>query len=287
MTEFDPHHFWLAALGELELQMTRATFDTWLRDTHVIGLDGATLIVGVKNGYAVEWLTNRLYPTIERTRTRLAQAAVTDIKFVVWEPTPIPLPATSADAATGLPAWDAPDFDPGDTKKISGWIPLSEYATLFWAPLLGPTAWRVWEIVRRGDKRKEKEEFTPTIRYSVPQLARLVPCTQQTLTGRNVRCAPDIPGAQQIEARGGRTRLAVAAETIWAKHMPGAFDILQRENVAEIERQGNRKAAVVMIAVRVSLPLLHPAQVDRLSADLQMEHDRWIGDHGLDPQDWQ
>ncbi len=86
MSELNPQRLWQAALGELELQMTRATFDTWLRDTHCIGMEnGDTLVVGVKNGYAVEWLENRLAPIIRRTLHRLTQCEEINARFVVWQ----------------------------------------------------------------------------------------------------------------------------------------------------------------------------------------------------------
>ena len=85
MDKINPQRLWQATLGELELKMARATFDSWLRDTHSIGLEnGSTLVVGVKNGYAVEWLENRLYPVITRTLTRLTDQDVA-ARFVVWE----------------------------------------------------------------------------------------------------------------------------------------------------------------------------------------------------------
>ncbi len=85
MDEINPQRLWQATLGELELRMARATFDTWLRDTHSIGLENeSTLVVGVKNGYAVEWLENRLYPVIRRTLTRLTDQDV-EARFVVWQ----------------------------------------------------------------------------------------------------------------------------------------------------------------------------------------------------------
>ena len=42
---------WKAALGELQLEMTRATFDTWVRpnsDHLMLGLSGTTLSAGNK-----------------------------------------------------------------------------------------------------------------------------------------------------------------------------------------------------------------------------------------------
>jgi hypothetical protein len=298
----DPQQLWSHALTELELQMTRATFDTWLRNTRCIDYADDTLVIACMNSYAVEWLENRLYPVIQRTLGRLTENG-TRARFIVEQQQPRPgdkqhliehesqpeiVQAMEKIYTRESEKWDEPDFDPSDTKKVAGWIPLSEYATLFWAPLLGAAAWRVWELVRRNDKRREKTEFTPPLRFSVPQLAKLVPCAQQSLTGRNVRCDPDRPGAQQIEAHGGRQRISSGEpELIWAVHYPGALEILEREGIAEIERIGKRKGAVVIIAVRVNLPLLHPSQVEQLAADLQADHDRWVGEHGLDPVAWQ
>jgi hypothetical protein len=75
--------FWRKALAELELQLTRATFDTWLRGSVCVGLaDPTTLTVQVKNTYAVEWLSHRLAPVIQRTLTRLAGQACS-AQFVV------------------------------------------------------------------------------------------------------------------------------------------------------------------------------------------------------------
>ncbi len=63
---------WRAALGELQLQMTRATFDTWLRGSRVISCEGNTFTVYVRHAYAVAWLQNRLLPLIRRTLRRHA-----------------------------------------------------------------------------------------------------------------------------------------------------------------------------------------------------------------------
>ncbi len=82
----NPQRLWQAALGELELKLARVTFDTWLRDTHCLGIENDdTLVIGVKNGYAVEWLENRLYPLIKRTIERLAERDGIEARFVVWE----------------------------------------------------------------------------------------------------------------------------------------------------------------------------------------------------------
>jgi hypothetical protein len=60
---------WHAACGELELQMTKTTFDKWLRPTRALGWDGdgeKTFVVGVNDTYAKEQLEKRLQETILR-----------------------------------------------------------------------------------------------------------------------------------------------------------------------------------------------------------------------------
>ncbi len=74
---------WKATLGELELQMTRATFNTWLKDARLLASDQEEYVVGVRNDYAKDWLENRLSETIARTLTSLAGKPVT-VRFVVW-----------------------------------------------------------------------------------------------------------------------------------------------------------------------------------------------------------
>ena len=52
--------------NDLRLQMTAATFDTWLKGT-TAHRDGDTLTIRVQNRFAYEWLTMRLRPLIAKT----------------------------------------------------------------------------------------------------------------------------------------------------------------------------------------------------------------------------
>ncbi|MCG3208240.1 MAG: Chromosomal replication initiator protein DnaA [Anaerolineae bacterium] len=60
-------HVWQTTLGQLQLQMTRATFDTWVKDTRIISHNDDQLVIGTKNPFAKDWLENRLTTTISRT----------------------------------------------------------------------------------------------------------------------------------------------------------------------------------------------------------------------------
>lgn len=274
MNEIDGARVWQTALSELELQMTRATFDTWLRDTRWITTEDDTLVIAVKNTYAVEWLTYRLYTVIDRTLHRISGNGLA-ARFIVPEP----------ETPTGSllpPEWRPPDFDPGDPKKVPGWVPVPEYALLFWAPLLGAIAWRVWEIVRQADRLATPHEWTPRVRFSAPELARLVPCSKQALTGRNRQCDPDAPGAEEMTL----APFGQVPTTAWARHSPGAFDRLQQYDLAQIATSGVQRRLVYTLSVRWRLPLLHPSEVAELNAELQTRHDQWVAAHGLNPELW-
>jgi DNA-binding transcriptional ArsR family regulator len=72
---------WAYCLNELQLQMTRATFDTWLRGSQVVQAGEGYLTIAVRHAYAVDWLQNRLMPVIQRTVARHARGDV-KITFV-------------------------------------------------------------------------------------------------------------------------------------------------------------------------------------------------------------
>ena len=82
MATMTGEQFWHAALGQLQLQMTQATFDTWVKDTRVVSQDNHKLVLGTKSAFAKDWLENRLFVTINRTVTSLLGRPV-DIQFVV------------------------------------------------------------------------------------------------------------------------------------------------------------------------------------------------------------
>ena len=76
---------WQAALGQLQLELNKNVYDTWMRGTTLLGYEDGTFVVGVTHGYAKDWLENRLLGTIKRTLSNLAQRSV-EVKFVVWTP---------------------------------------------------------------------------------------------------------------------------------------------------------------------------------------------------------
>lgn len=97
----DAHRIWQAALGELQLQMTRATYDTWLKGTFAVSYEDGVLIVGAENPYAKEWLENRLLGTIKRSLAGILGHTV-EVRFIIKSHQPQPSPSLLA--ASTLPS---------------------------------------------------------------------------------------------------------------------------------------------------------------------------------------
>jgi hypothetical protein len=76
---------WQTILDDLQLQMTRATFDNLLSDGQLLGRDEAAYVIGVHNQYARDWLATRLHGTVKRTMKAVMQSDV-QLRFEVWNP---------------------------------------------------------------------------------------------------------------------------------------------------------------------------------------------------------
>ncbi|MBM3143934.1 MAG: chromosomal replication initiator protein DnaA [Chloroflexi bacterium] len=81
---------WQAALGQLQVEMPKAAFDTWVRDTELITYEDGAFIIGVKNAYARDWLEDRLSSTVSKLLSGMMNRTVA-VRFTVWQ-TPEPIP---------------------------------------------------------------------------------------------------------------------------------------------------------------------------------------------------
>lgn len=73
---------WQVALGQLQLEMPKAAFDTWVRDAELISVSDNIFQVGVHNAYARDWLDSRLKSTITKLLTGTLNRPI-DIEFVI------------------------------------------------------------------------------------------------------------------------------------------------------------------------------------------------------------
>ena len=73
---------WRAALGELELQLPRPAFETWLKKTEGVSHDEHHFVVAVPTAFAVAWLERRMYQAIHKAVEKVAQRSL-DVQFQV------------------------------------------------------------------------------------------------------------------------------------------------------------------------------------------------------------
>ncbi|MGB5845251.1 MAG: chromosomal replication initiator protein DnaA [Anaerolineales bacterium] len=75
---------WQAAQGQLQLEMPKAAFDTWVRGAEFFSYEDGSFVVSVKNAYARDWLENRLSSTVVRILTGMMNRTV-EVRFIVWQ----------------------------------------------------------------------------------------------------------------------------------------------------------------------------------------------------------
>ena len=75
---------WEAALGQLQYDMPKASFNTWVRDTRCVRYNDGELVIAASNGYARDWLSSRLSSTVTRLLTGILNQSVS-IRFVVQD----------------------------------------------------------------------------------------------------------------------------------------------------------------------------------------------------------
>jgi len=76
---------WNAAFQQLELQLDRASFDTWLRSARLLDYGADGFVVGVHNSYARDMLQHRFYRNVARV-LRDVVGREASVRFEVIEP---------------------------------------------------------------------------------------------------------------------------------------------------------------------------------------------------------
>lgn len=74
---------WQSVLGQLQMEMPKASFETWVRDTKAVSFQQGVITVSVRNAYARDWLENRMTSTINRLLVGILNMSEAQVKFVV------------------------------------------------------------------------------------------------------------------------------------------------------------------------------------------------------------
>ena len=76
---------WQTVLRQLQSEMPRASYETWVRETQPLSLNDATLVIGVRDNHTREICESRLKKTVSNLLIGILNTANTDVKFVVME----------------------------------------------------------------------------------------------------------------------------------------------------------------------------------------------------------
>ncbi|MCD6475833.1 MAG: chromosomal replication initiator protein DnaA [Anaerolineaceae bacterium] len=76
---------WQATLGQLQMQMPKSSYDTWVKKTSVINYEEKHFTIGVQNAYARDWLESRLSSTVQQLLSGIMNEPQ-EVQFIVHLP---------------------------------------------------------------------------------------------------------------------------------------------------------------------------------------------------------
>lgn len=267
---------WNEILSNLEGQMTRATFATWLVDSRLIDQEDGHLFVSVRNHFAVDWLSTRLHDTVLRTAARVLGRPV-EVTFVAADGNQ-PAPDDGGDvdpAEAGIRpdsriAIELINYDP----LRAGFVMTSNYAWWYWLPYLAAC-------------ERETGATNTGVTFCLWNVLRSFPAAW---SGRGQPHWPSICTLADMAASGNRHKLigrSAHGKKRRYNRTVGALEILENERIVWPQRIGTGRDTVYYFKVRDNLPLLVPAQVGKLSIRLQERHARTIEHCRLEFKQWQ
>ncbi len=114
-----PHDLWETALSHLRTQMTRATFDAWLKPSQGLAFEADTLVVGVPNAYTKAWIEERMEDAVRRTVQDINGAPLS-CSFVVTPVGRLPRAPMDADDVREAAREAVTQFEQGRLPDLAG-----------------------------------------------------------------------------------------------------------------------------------------------------------------------
>ncbi len=76
---------WLATLGQLQIQLNRSTYDTWLRHAELLAYEDGRFVISVPHAFAKDWIERHLLQSMTRTLSDIFRRE-SEIQVIVWDP---------------------------------------------------------------------------------------------------------------------------------------------------------------------------------------------------------
>lgn len=79
----DKNELWQAALGELELSLSKANFMTWFKNTFIISCDNNRVIIGVPNTFTKAWFEKKYHSFILKCLQKISDNKIREVLYQV------------------------------------------------------------------------------------------------------------------------------------------------------------------------------------------------------------
>ena len=162
MQDTAAHRVWDTALGQLQLQVTRPNYDTWLKDTVGLRTDNGSFVIGTPSDFVSEWLSTKMGPVIAKTVSGIMGRSV-DLLFQVISPGGNGYQADEPPLTGASPA-PAVTSSPSPRKRINGRLTFDRFVVGESNRLAAAAAHAVAE--------KPGEVYNPLFIYGGPGLGK-------------------------------------------------------------------------------------------------------------------
>src|SRR5689334_16490656 len=102
---------WQAALGELELTLSKANFTTWFKNTFISSINEGKVIVCVPNTFTKAWLEKKYHDSVLKALRNVTNNTAREIIYKVEVRNTTVLPSLAADApSVAAEVTDSPSY---------------------------------------------------------------------------------------------------------------------------------------------------------------------------------
>jgi len=128
----DHRNAWQAAVGQLQMEMSRASYETWVQPAELVRYENDLFTVGVPNAYACDWLKSRLTAKLNSILSGIMECPQ-KVEFIVWhkdyenqpqtastgEPLPLISPAVTGSQPVVNHRYNFDNFVVGSSNRLA------------------------------------------------------------------------------------------------------------------------------------------------------------------------
>lgn len=93
----DSKQLWEAILGELELNLSKANFTTWFKNTFILQMNDHEIVVAVPNAFTKAWLEKKYHKFITDALKNISEKTFNKVTYIVETKEKQSLPVTSSE----------------------------------------------------------------------------------------------------------------------------------------------------------------------------------------------